>query len=124
MNLDLLRSAANWLAFGIVLGILELLLPGFVLLGFGIGAAVVAGVLFVVGPEPFAGFAGIAAQRRHAIGVEPGAPGAHHIPVAGFEVGLQPEQPVHTQRHQAGIAINNGNGEIHQIKIPATPLRQ
>lgn len=60
MNLDLLRSPANWLAFGIVLGILELLLPGYVLLGFGIGAAAVAGVLFVVGPEPFAGFAGIA----------------------------------------------------------------
>lgn len=60
MNLDMLRSAANWCAFGVALGILELLLPGFVLLGFGIGAVVVAGLLLVTGPEPFAGFAGIA----------------------------------------------------------------
>jgi len=60
MNLDFLRSSANWLAFGIVLGILELLLQGFVLLGFGIGAAVVAGVLLLVGPGVFDGFAGLA----------------------------------------------------------------
>ena len=55
MNLDLLRSAANWLAFGIVLGILELLLPGFVLLGFGIGALATAAVVFVAGPEAVPG---------------------------------------------------------------------
>ena len=60
MIFDFLRSPTNWLAFGIVLGILELLLPGFVLLGFGIGAVAVWSVLLICGPETFEGPAGVA----------------------------------------------------------------
>ena len=60
MILDYLRSPTNWLAFGIVLGILELLLPGFVLLGFGVGAIAVWSVLLVCGPGMFEGVAGVA----------------------------------------------------------------
>lgn len=37
-----------WLAAGVVLAILEVLIPGFILLGFAIGAAVV-GILFAIG---------------------------------------------------------------------------
>lgn len=60
MNADLLRSPAYWLAFGIVLAILETLLPGFVLLGLGVGALIVSGLLFFSGPSVFDGLAGIA----------------------------------------------------------------
>jgi inner membrane protein len=60
MNLDFLRSSANWFAFGVVLGIVELLVPGFVFLGFAIGAAVVSLVLLLIGPTVFEGVAGIA----------------------------------------------------------------
>lgn len=36
-----------WLSGALVLAILEVILPGYVLLGFAVGAAVVGGVLFV-----------------------------------------------------------------------------
>jgi len=36
-----------WLSGALVLAILEVMLPGYVLLGFAVGAAVVGGVLFV-----------------------------------------------------------------------------
>ena len=38
-----------WLAFALALGILELLLPGFIFLGFSIGALAVAILLFLDG---------------------------------------------------------------------------
>jgi len=39
-----------WLSGALVLGILEVLLPGFVFLGFAIGAAVMALILLLAGP--------------------------------------------------------------------------
>jgi membrane protein implicated in regulation of membrane protease activity len=44
-----------WLAAGLLLAILEIVVPGYIFLGFGLGAALVAGGLMVSGPE--AGFA-------------------------------------------------------------------
>jgi len=40
-------SAWLWAAFGIVLGIAETLLPGFILLGFGLGALATAAALWL-----------------------------------------------------------------------------
>jgi inner membrane protein len=39
-----------WLSGALVLGILEVLLPGFVFLGFAIGAVVMAMILLLAGP--------------------------------------------------------------------------
>jgi membrane protein implicated in regulation of membrane protease activity len=39
-----------WAVAGLVLGILEVALPGFVLLGFAIGAMATAGLLLALGP--------------------------------------------------------------------------
>jgi len=39
-----------WAVAGLVLGLLEVALPGQILLGFGIGALATAGVVFVAGP--------------------------------------------------------------------------
>lgn len=55
-----LTSWTNWLILGFVLGILELLAPGFVFLGFGIGATGVALVLALTGPDLFADSTGVA----------------------------------------------------------------
>ena len=44
-----------WLAGGLVLAILEVVIPGYIFLGFGIGAGLVGAALFFAGPE--AGFA-------------------------------------------------------------------
>lgn len=57
---QLALSPANWLAFGIILGILELLISGSVLLGFGVGACIVSAALAIVGSEVFAGVSGLA----------------------------------------------------------------
>ncbi|NRA99496.1 MAG: hypothetical protein HRU32_06690 [Rhodobacteraceae bacterium] len=43
-----------WLCAAVVLAVLEVLIPGYVLLGFAIGASITGIVLFVGGP--FAGF--------------------------------------------------------------------
>lgn len=40
-----------WAVAGLVLGVLEVALPGQILLGFGIGALATAGVVFAAGPE-------------------------------------------------------------------------
>ena len=42
-----------WAVFGLALGTLEMLAPAFVLLGFGIGALGVSGLLLVFGPGLF-----------------------------------------------------------------------
>lgn len=44
-----------WLAAGLVLAILEVVIPGYIFLGFGIGAALTGVALLFAGPE--AGFA-------------------------------------------------------------------
>ena len=41
-----------WVAFGLVLGILEVVVPGFIFLGFAIGAVLVGLVLVVAGLPP------------------------------------------------------------------------
>ena len=58
LTLDFWKSPSLWYAVGLVLGILELLVPGFVLLGFGCGAVVVGTLLWIVGPAAFEGLAG------------------------------------------------------------------
>ena len=55
---DFWKTPSLWATFALVLGILEVLLPGFVLLGFGLGAAMVAGLLWFLGPAAFDGLAG------------------------------------------------------------------
>ncbi len=57
--IQIVTSWTSWLVFGFVLGILELLAPGFVFLGFGIGAAGVALVLSLAGPSSFSDPSGI-----------------------------------------------------------------
>ena len=59
MSLDFWKMPSLWSALALVLGILEVLLPGFVLLGLGIGAAVVSGLLWLMGPAAFEGLAGV-----------------------------------------------------------------
>lgn len=44
-----------WAVAGLVLGVLEVALPGHILLGFGIGALATAGVVFAAGPEEVPG---------------------------------------------------------------------
>lgn len=39
-----------WLAFGIALGVVEVLLPGFIFLGFALGALVMAGIVGLMVP--------------------------------------------------------------------------
>jgi membrane protein implicated in regulation of membrane protease activity len=44
-----------WAVAGLVLGVLEVALPGQILLGFGIGALATAAVVFAAGPEAVPG---------------------------------------------------------------------
>lgn len=44
-----------WIAAAMVFAILEVLLPGYILLGFAIGAAVTGGLLWIGGADLFAG---------------------------------------------------------------------
>ena len=39
-----------WLALGLVLAILEVLAPGYIFLGFALGAAITGGILWIGGP--------------------------------------------------------------------------
>jgi membrane protein implicated in regulation of membrane protease activity len=48
-----------WAVAGLVLAILEVLLPGFVLLGFALGALTVAGFLLIADPSWIPGPAGL-----------------------------------------------------------------
>lgn len=49
------QEAWVWLAAGLVLAIVEVVVPGYIFLGFGIGAAMTGLAILVAGPE--AGFA-------------------------------------------------------------------
>ena len=58
--IEFLRNTTTWFTLALVLGILEVLIPGFLFLGFAFGAAVVGLLLMVIGPESFPGAAGLA----------------------------------------------------------------
>lgn len=60
------------------------------------------------------GLLSIAAEGANAIAMKASVAGAHGVPFTGVEVGLQPKQPMHGERHQASAAVHHGNGQIHQ----------
>lgn len=49
MSADMLALWWAWVAFGLILAILEVVVPGFIFLGFAIGAVLVGLVLLVAG---------------------------------------------------------------------------
>ena len=51
MELFDIHNPVNWLVFGILLIAAEILLPSTIALGFGIGAVVTAGLLWIFGME-------------------------------------------------------------------------
>lgn len=60
MILEWLRSSTTWFTIALVVAIFEVLVPGFLFLGFAAGAAILGAVLWIFGPDAFPGAAGIA----------------------------------------------------------------
>ena len=100
----------HWLALGVVLAVLEILIPGNVLIWFGIAALLLGGGMILVPDLPLSGqLGGFALLSILSLGIGFGLRRRKQDAAAGLNIG---SRRFHGQTAMLTTAIVNGRGEV------------